>query len=379
MNKSNHLRSIAARGVLALAVLASFAGAARADDDAGAVYVLSNQVAGDAILVFDRAPDGALSYAGSVPTGGTGTGPLAASGAPFLDPLGSQDSLVLSEGRLFAVDSGSNEISLFRADEKQPVLVDKVSSGGQTPVSIAVRGELVYVLNQGNASVAPNVTGFFIDPIHDRLVPLGVQRSLAGGKLANPAEVQFNSTGDVLIVTEKGTNLIDTYRVGYRGQLSEATSFASSGSTPFGFSVTQDDVLVVSDAASGAASSYRIHGDGTLVPVGGPVSNDGQAASCWLVTTRDGRFAYEANAGSSTISSYAVARSGALTLVNDAAAAVGGGLLDMALSKEGHFLYVRDGSGTVNAYRVGTDGTLTAAGSLPTGSLPAGAQGIVAR
>jgi len=70
---------------------------------------------------------------------------------------------------------------------------------------------------------------------------------------------------------------------------------------------------------------------------------------------------------------------GALTLVNDAAAAVGGGLLDMALSKEGHFLYVRDGSGTVNAYRVGTDGTLTAAGSLPTGSLPAGAQGIVAR
>jgi DNA-binding beta-propeller fold protein YncE len=379
MSPSNPLRLLAARGALALAVLASFTGAARADEDHGAVYVLSNQVASNSILVFDRAPDGTLSYEASVPTGGTGTGPLAASGAPFLDPLGSQGSLVLHDDLLFAVNAGSNEVSLFRLDDRQPVLVDKVASGGLKPVSIAVHGFFAYVLNQGSATTAPNVTGFVIDPVRNRLVPLGVQSPLAGGNLANPAEVHFSASGDVLIVTEKGTNLIDTYRVGYRGELSQPASIASSGSTPFGFSVTRDDVLVVSDAASGAATSYAIGRTGALAPISGPVSNGGEAAPCWLVTTRDGHYAYEANAGSSTISSFAVSSGGTLTLINDAAAAVGGGLLDLAFDRDGRFLYIRDGSGTVAAYRTHADGSLTAVGTLPSGSLPTGAQGIAAR
>jgi 6-phosphogluconolactonase (cycloisomerase 2 family) len=379
MSSIHRLRSLAARSALTLAVLASFTATARAEQDHGAVYVLSNQVASNSILVFDRAHDGTLAYATSVPTGGTGTGPLAASGAPFLDPLGSQGSLVLHDGLLFAVNAGSDEISLFRADERQPVLVDKVASGGVKPVSIAVRGFFAYVLNQGSATTAPNVTGFVIDPVRNRLVPLGVQAALAGGTLANPAEVHFSASGDVLIVTEKGTNLIDTYRVGYRGELSSPGSIASSGSTPFGFSVTRDDVVVVSDAASGAATSYALRRDGTLSPVSGPVSNGGQAAPCWLVTTRDGRYAYEANAGSSTLSSFAVGPGGALTLLDDAAASVGGGLLDLAFDEDGRFLYVRDGSGTIAAYRVHGDGSLSSAGTLPSGSLPTGAQGIAAR
>jgi len=378
MKKSNRLRSVFARSLVSLAVLVSFTGAVRAGEAAGAVYVLSNQPANNSILVFDRSEDGVLSYASSVPTGGAGTGPLAASGAPFLDPLGSQGSLTLHDGLLFAVNAGSNDVSLLRLDGTQPVLVDKVASGGLKPVSIAVKGFFAYVLNQGSATTPPNVTGFVIDPVHNRLVPLGVQSPLAGGTAANPAEVHFNDSGELLIVTEKGTNLIDTYRVGYRGELSQPSSFASSGNTPFGFDVTRDDVLVVSDAASGAATSYAVKGDGTIAPVSGAVSNGGQAAPCWLVTTRDGRFAYEANAGGSTISSFAISRNGTLTLINDAAGAVGGGLLDPAFSDDGQFLYVRDGSGTVAGFRVHADGHLSSAGTLPTGSLPTGAQGIAA-
>jgi len=53
--------------------------AQRAEDRDGrtgprAVYTLTNQVAGNSVAVFARAADGTLSAAGSVATGGTGTG-----------------------------------------------------------------------------------------------------------------------------------------------------------------------------------------------------------------------------------------------------------------------------------------------------------------
>lgn len=379
MRKTPAIRSVALGSLLAAASLTLFTTAARADDDNGAVYVLSNQVASNAVLVFSRAANGSLSYSGTFATGGTGTGPLAAAGAPFLDPLASQSSLVAHAGLLFAVNAGSNEISLFRADGKELDLLDKVPSGGQRPVSIAVYGDYVYVLNQGSATVAPNITGFTVDRLRDHLVPLGSQRPVAGGIGSGPAQISFNDDGSVLVVTEKATNQIDTYRVDSHGFASEPTSFASAGSVPFGFGITYRGVVVVSDAASGAASSYHLSENGNLTSISGPVSNGGQAAPCWLVTTRDGRFAFEANAGGSTIASFSVASDGSLTLINSSAGAIGGGLLDLTLSHDGRFLFVRDGQGTVASFAVGANGTLTSAGSLPSGSIPFGSQGIAAR
>jgi hypothetical protein len=379
MLKAHSIRSFAARGLLAVAGLTTLAGAAQAEDNSGAVYVLSNQVADNAVYVFARSDSGSLSFSGSFATRGAGTGPLAAAGAPFLDPLGSQGSLTIDGGLLFAVNGGSNEISLFRIEGRQLLLLDKVSSGGQTPVSIAVHGPYAYVLNQGNATVAPNINGYVLDNPHGRLVPLNSQQPVAGGLGSNPAQISFSDDGGVLVVTEKGTSLIDTYRVDGRGIASAPASFASSGSTPFGFNVTYRGVVVVSDAASGAATSYKLGENGNLRLLSGPVSNGGQMAPCWLVTSRDGRYAYEANAGSSTIASFSVAGDGVLTLINSAAASATGGFLDLTLSPDGGFLYVRDGGGTVYAYSVGANGGLTSAGSLPTGSIPAGSQGIAAR
>src|SRR3989449_7163927 len=53
----------------------------------GAVYTLTNQVAGNAVAVFTRGADGRLTSAGTVATGGTGTGA----------GLGSQGAVVRSE------------------------------------------------------------------------------------------------------------------------------------------------------------------------------------------------------------------------------------------------------------------------------------------
>src|SRR5271169_4783769 len=82
MLRADGIRSFVGRCFVAMAGLSLLTGVARAEDDAGAVYVLSNQVVNNSILVFDRASDGILTFSSSFPTGGAGTGPLAPSGAP---------------------------------------------------------------------------------------------------------------------------------------------------------------------------------------------------------------------------------------------------------------------------------------------------------
>jgi hypothetical protein len=63
---------------------------ANADDhDDNFVYVMTNKKPHNSIIQFRRANDGSLAWVREVATGGSGTG------ATGVDPLGSQDSLVL--------------------------------------------------------------------------------------------------------------------------------------------------------------------------------------------------------------------------------------------------------------------------------------------
>jgi 6-phosphogluconolactonase (cycloisomerase 2 family) len=352
-------------------VLAGFSvGSAAAEDDLGAVYVLTNQSA-NSVMVFARSAGGTLSFSDSFPTGGAGVG----SGP---DPLGSQNSLVLGwhNRLLFAVNAGSNEISVFAVEGRKLRLLDRESSHGQMPVSITVRGNLVYVLNAGGT---PNISGFIIDLSGGHLVHLpGSTRSLAGGAGSGPAQVQFSPDGGVLMVTEKVTNLIDTWTVNDDGYATHHRTTDSNGATPFGFTFTRKDVAIVTEATPSALSSYELAEDGQLELLTGTAA-DGGKANCWVVVTRDGRFAFTTNTGSGTISSYSVAKEGFLSLLDPAAGITGSGTapIDEALSSHSQFLYVRDGvKGLVDGFRV-ENGTLTAVGSA--GGVPPSAQGIAAR
>jgi 6-phosphogluconolactonase (cycloisomerase 2 family) len=363
--------------MFAIAVLAALLGILSppswAQSFSGNVYVLTNQSTGSSVMVYHRG-DGTLTFVGSVLTGGAGMG----TGA---DPLGSQGALALDQdGRLlFAANAGSNQVSVFAAEGDHLFLLQTVSSGGTMPVSIGVHGNLVYVLN---ARGTPNITGFIINPRTNRLVALpGSSRTLAGGSSASPAEVSFSPDGEILMVTEKGDKLIDTYTVDHRGYASPYISNASSGATPFGFAFTHHDDVIVSEAGPNALSSYEVQENGDLELVTGS-QVDTQAATCWAVVTDDGLYAYAANAGSGSISSYAVEKDGALSLLNATAGMTGTGTAptDMALSPESRFLYVRVFVGTgdvVSGFQVNNDGSLTPIGSVS--GIPSGAQGLAAR
>lgn len=85
---------------------------------------------------------------------------------------------------------------------------------------------------------------------------------------------------------------------------------------------------------------------------------------------------------STYIAAVVVLNTGALTLLNGAAASFGAASqpVDSSLSADGRFLYqLLRGTGAVAALRVGNDGSLTSLGTI-TGSLPVadGASGLAA-
>ena len=106
-----------------------------------------------------------------------------------------------------------------------------------------------------------------------------------------------------------------------------------------------------------------------------------QAAPCWLVTSKDGRYAYTANGGGGTISGFTVGNDGSLTLLTPGGATASLGAtshpLDEAITKDGRYLYnLTDGLHMITGFSIGKDGSLTPAGFVS--GLPVGAAGIAA-
>jgi 6-phosphogluconolactonase (cycloisomerase 2 family) len=357
----------AALAATALAVTAATASAG-AGGAAGAVYTLTNAAGGNAVAVFARAADGTLTPAGTVPTGGLGSG----------GGLGSQGSLVLSNDSrwLFAVNAGSNEISALRSDGTGLSLTDTAPSNGVHTISLTVHGDLLYVLNAGSGSSAGNISGFTVGNGGSLTALAGSTRPLSAPAVG-PAQVQFSPDGRTLVVTEKGTSLIDTYTVAPNGIASGPTAQASSGTTPFGFDFDKRGHLIVSDAFGGGAglgalSSYAVSSSGALSAIT-PLAPDGQTAACWVVTTKTGRYAYTTNTGSANVSSYTIGHDGSLTLLSGVAGTTGGGPIDADVSVNSHYLYTLDsGTHTISAFAIAEDGSLTSfagAAGLPTSAV----------
>jgi 6-phosphogluconolactonase len=376
-NKSIVSRALRLTFVIALAAQFLLVGATAAfapgPKGAGAVYVMSNSADANSILIFRQAVDGSLHPAGEVLTGGVGSG----------GGLGSQGALTLSQDGhwLVAVNAGSNQVSVLGAFGPNLKLTDVAGSGGEHPISVTIHGDLVYVLNDGGSG---NISGFKLDP-RGRLHPLvGSMQYLSNGgsgAAPGPAQVSFSQNGRYLVVTEKATNLIDVFPVGKGGLAGAASSYPSAGVTPFGFAFNRLGTMIVSEATGGAAnastiSSYAIR-NGQLQTITAALP-DNQTAACWIAVTRNGRLAYTTNFGSDSISSFYIAPSGKLTLLNERAGepGTGSGPLDMAFNNNNHYLYsLNGGNHTVTAFKLSDKGNLVLVDSVPA---PETAVGIAA-
>jgi 6-phosphogluconolactonase (cycloisomerase 2 family) len=353
---------------------ASFAKGGHGKGHGNVVFVQTNEPGGNRIVVYDRGDGGRLSQAGVYPTGGLGG--VAAPGTES-DHLASQGSLVYDPEQrvLLAVNAGSDNVSAFRVHGDRLRLVDTSPSGGQFPASIAVHGGLVYVLNSGGTGV---VQGFRLSRhglarIPDSARSLGLANTDPPNFLSSPGQVGFAPDGSQLIVTTKASgSAIDVFGVGHDGRLT-ATPVVNPSATPvpFAFTFSPAGRLVAGEAGASSVTTYQLQPGGTLTD---PKSQtDGQAALCWIQRVRG--FYFVSNTGSNTLSAFQVDASGQPSLLSAIAATTNPGPIDLASSDD--FLYAETGlNGTVDEFRVRSDGTLEPLGTVA--GLPSGIEGIAA-
>jgi 6-phosphogluconolactonase (cycloisomerase 2 family) len=365
--------------ILAFVVAAlAAAPSAFAGGNAPVVFVQTNELGGNHVVVYDRGADGRLSQAGTYATGGNGG---AAVPGTESDRLASQGSLVYDAGHslLLAVNAGSDTISAFKVQGDRLKLGDVLPSGGQFPASIAVHGDLVYVLNSGGAGTVAGfrIQGHNVSPIPGSARSLGLANGNPPFFLTSPGQVGFTPDGTKLLVTTKGsTSAIDVFSVQPDGRLSAAPVVNPSATpVPFAFTFTPSGRLASGEAGTSSLTTYAIGANGSLAD---PKSlSDGQAALCWAERVRG--FYYVANTASNTLSGYTIAADGTPSLIGATGivATTEPGPIDLAASSDGSFLYGETGiASTVDEYQVESDGTLTKLGTVT--GLPPGIEGIAA-
>jgi 6-phosphogluconolactonase (cycloisomerase 2 family) len=326
----------------------------------GAVFVQTDNVNGNSVVAYRRAADGTLTQAGTYPTGGVG-GVLSGSA---VDHLASQGSLNYDaqRGLLFAVNAGSDTVSVFAVRGDRLVLLQVIGSGGTYPVSVAVHGDLVYVLNalNGGSVAGYRLFGDFLLPMPGSTRTLGLDPTATPQFVNTPGQAAFTPDGTHLIVTTKANgNDIDVFAVRADGRLSSAPVVNSEpGDVPFGISYDRLGHVLIANAGNDSVASYSLDRSGHLAPLG--LSMTGQAATCWIV--RAGQYFYASNAGSGSLSGYAVGSGGGLTALGNTA--TDAGTVDATSADQGRFVYAQTGAaGIVDEFAVGSGGALTKVGA----------------
>jgi 6-phosphogluconolactonase (cycloisomerase 2 family) len=344
------------------------------DGASHAVFVQTDNPAGNQVVAYQRANNGTLTLAGTYDTGGLG-GQLTGS---VVDHLASQGSLGYSgeHALLFAVNAGSNTVSVFRVHDDSLALEEILPSGGAFPVSVAVHGDLVYVLNAENGG---SVQGYrisfgYVLPVFGSNRPLGLDPTATPQFTHTPGQVAFTPDGSQLIVTTKANgNDIDVFRVFGDGRLSPSPYVNSeTGAIPFAVTFDPAGNLVVAETGIGSLVTFSLSPSGQATELDAVSST--QAATCW-VAAAGGSF-YASNAGSASVSRYEDTAAGTLTL--EGQTSTDPGTVDAAGSADGEFLYVQTGlDGIVDEFQIASNGSLGAIGSVTVAGA-AGGEGILA-
>lgn len=322
--------------------LLALAASCKKHDDGGSpvqqgdvVYLESNDYTanGNKILAYRNNGDGKLVALPGSPfaTGGAGVGDP----EQKLGPLDSDNQLRISaDGQfLLAVNSGSNTIAVFYLQNDgslRAVPGSPFPSGGQTPVSIDVKGNTVYVVNKSQDFVhtvtsAPNYTVFTINAQGTLTpVPNATIETTAG---ASPAQALVSLNGKFLLGTDflgfmlspaQGT--LRSFVIGTDGKLTPVPGTPQAiPETGGALGLTQnprDNTLYTGFPVTGKISVYTIGDNGSL---NFKTSVASGPAACWLRTAHNGNNLYALNSAENTISVFNTSNSTSPVLLNKTA------------------------------------------------------------
>lgn len=333
------------------------------------VYTLDNDSQRNSVAVYRRRENGSL-----MPLIGS---PFNAGGRGLMGGDIDEQGAIRSAGKfILAVNPGSDTIAVMEKTNRGLLHVEgsPFPSGGSTPLSLAVHGDMVYVANQAaefaSPKTAPNIAGF-------KLMKNGMLMPMEGAVVAlpkgmGPAQVEFTANGRVLVATagfqaEDGdASRVYTFKVMPDGKLmaGEGSPLKPEGATgTVGFSLSPNsDMAFVSTFKGSGVTAFSIDpSTAAIKQMGMPVGND-QRAACWTVLSKDGKALYVGNFVSNSISAYSVMEDGKLALLGSIPrrGASNKDTKDIALSPKGDYLYaVGSGERQISIFKVEANHLLT--------------------
>jgi DNA-binding beta-propeller fold protein YncE len=358
-----------------LSILSMGANSLHGGDGRHRVYTISNDPVNSGLIVLEQQADGSLrEMAGSpVMTGGKGL-----SGGD----IDQQGAVRVAGDFVLAVNPGSHTIAVLMKDKTGmpvPVNGSPFPSGGENPISLSVRGNVVYVVNQAlpfaNPRSKPNITGF-------RLMKDGKLMPIPGSTLTfpvgmGPAQIEFAPTGDAVALTagfqaENGS-VIHGGMLMPSGVIKLGTPVrprGASGTVGFSWCPTGDRILV-SNFRGSAVTVFDIDpATGSPKQLGDAVG-DKEEAACWTAISADGKALYVANYVSNSVSVFDVMENGSVKLLGSVkrrGTPSTPDTKDLILSADGHYLYALGAnSRTLSIFHIGPDRMLT---ELPEAASP---------
>ena len=342
------------------------------------------------VLIYhecDETNSSSLHVVGRFPTGGLGSS----------SPIGSQNSTILYNGRLFATNTLSHDISVFDVDEESGALelIGRYPSGGQFPIGVTVHDDLLFILNswgQGNiygyrirSGEADGGSDFALIPLPNskRIIhsfPFDEPRLAINTQFGFPgltahessSQVGFSPDGGWLVVVNKGADPnvgpshegdILVYSVDPKSGLPSIDPVHNTSTAgnirPFSFvwlELDGEDIMLLTESDGPSASSYRFSSrTGALTPISENVGNGNRVGLCWNAYHPQSGVMFGTNAPDSTVSSYRVGRRGELVLLESVAFSYGDKFtaFPFDVSIVGDFLFtVQAGSGSVAAFQI---------------------------
>ncbi len=350
-------------------------------------YVESNMATSNqnTVLVLRWAPGSLKPYeVASFPTGGSGSADLTDSGV-----LDADQQVITNRDHtlLFAVNQGSDTIAVFKIQGNgnlEAVDGSPFPSGGKAPVSLALSGNVLVVLNKAQDGIrdlsdtSANITTLRVGsdgslkPIPDASIKIPPGSS--------PTQALISPNGKLVFESEESGPL-RAFVLGSDGRLKQGPNSplkAEPSLFPPGFPDAKKFALgliahptkplvYASYPTVPALAVYSYTADGRLKFLRA-VPNVGSVLPCWNVISKDGRWVYTNNAGNTTVTVFDTSDPVHPKQIQLVANTQAGNPWNFALDPSGKYLvsntprdtfFTPPGQGNVEqVYRVKGDGTL---------------------
>lgn len=298
------------------------------------VYTIANPSGPNIIDAYrqDRA-SGKLTFLAGYKTGGLGL--------PSAAVIGTEQHPLIADGHLlYAVNPGSNDISVFRIhDDGTLQLINRpFPSGGIAPVSLALHDHLLYAANLGDNTTPPNYSGFTVYDGLIRPLPASTVTLNIGDA---PSDILFNKQGTLLVAARFAANTVDVFKVDGDGRLSHTGEVGNQpGALGLAFSPVSDQQLFGAITNLPGAAAYSISPSGSISLVN-TITDTQSIDPCWEAIESTGNRGWFVAPAAGTITLYSIDQNGALARVS-AHNTLGVAPTEVVLSSSGKFMYVID-------------------------------------